>query len=130
MLWKELFGVENLSGNLFFNKSGYDLRHLFIGSEGTLGIITGASLKLFAQPQTTETAWVGVARISQAVELLTLMQTEFAERLCSFELVSRFALDLSADLDAKRVTAGFTCPVTISVDSAGKPIFTAVDYLV
>lgn len=39
-------------------------------------------------------------------------------------------LDLSADLDAKRVTAGFTCPVTISVDSAGKPIFTAVDYLV
>ena len=79
------------------NTTGYDLRHLFIGSEGTLGIITGASLKLFAQPQTTETAWVGVARISQAVELLTLMQTEFAERLCSFELVSRFALDLSAD---------------------------------
>lgn len=39
-------------------------------------------------------------------------------------------LDLSADLDAKRVSATFTCPVTISVDSAGKPILTAVDYLV
>lgn len=39
-------------------------------------------------------------------------------------------LDLSVDLDAKRVAASFTCPVTISVDSAGKPIFTAVDYLV
>lgn len=39
-------------------------------------------------------------------------------------------VDLSVDLDAKRVAASFTCPVTISVDSAGKPIFTAVDYLV
>ncbi len=39
-------------------------------------------------------------------------------------------LDLSADLDSKRVTASFVCPVTISVDSSGKPIFTAVDYLV
>jgi hypothetical protein len=39
-------------------------------------------------------------------------------------------LDLSVNLDAKRITAAFTCPVTISVDAAGKPIFTAVDYLV
>ncbi|UOO82741.1 FAD-binding oxidoreductase [Uruburuella testudinis] len=78
------------------NTTGYDLRHLFIGSEGTLGIITGATLKLFAQPQTTETAWVGVETIEQAVRLLTLMQGRFAERLCSFELVSRFALTLSS----------------------------------
>ena len=78
------------------NTTGYDLRHLFIGSEGTLGIITGATLKLFAQPQTVETAWVGVERIERAVELLTLMQGRFAERLCSFELVSSFALDLSS----------------------------------
>ena len=78
------------------NTTGYDLRHLLIGSEGTLGIITGATLKLFAQPQTIETAWVGVNTIGQAVELLTLIQGHFAERLSSFELVSRYALDLSA----------------------------------
>ncbi|MDO5639508.1 MAG: FAD-binding oxidoreductase [Neisseria sp.] len=78
------------------NTTGYDLRHLFIGSEGTLGIITGASLKLFAQPQTVETAWVGVGSIEQAVTLLTLMQGRFAERLCSFELISEFALGLSS----------------------------------
>ena len=78
------------------NTTGYDLRHLFIGSEGTLGIITGATLKLFAQPKTVETVWVGVDRIADAVALLTLIQAQFAERLSSFELISRFALDLSA----------------------------------
>ncbi|MFV2029687.1 FAD-binding oxidoreductase [Neisseria sp. S1] len=84
------------------NTTGYDLRHLFIGSEGTLGIITGATLKLFAQPQTVETAWVGVENIDRAVELLTLIQGCFAERLCSFELVSRFALSLSAEFSRIR----------------------------
>ena len=78
------------------NTTGYDLRHLFIGSEGTLGIITGAPLKLFAQAPTRETAWVGVNTIQDAVQLLTLIQGQFAERLCSFELISRFALQLSS----------------------------------
>ena len=78
------------------NTTGYDLRHLFIGSEGTLGVITGASLKLFALPQTTATAWVGLPDIESAVRLLTLIQGHFAERLCSFELISRFALELSS----------------------------------
>ena len=79
------------------NTTGYDLRHLFIGSEGTLGIITAATLKLSALPRTVEAAWVGVASIEQAVELLTLVQGRFAERLGSFELISRFALQLSAE---------------------------------
>ncbi|XXQ67616.1 FAD-binding oxidoreductase [Neisseriaceae bacterium B1] len=78
------------------NTTGYDLRHLFIGSEGTLGIITGATLKLFAQPQSVATAWVGVDSIESAVDLLTQIQGQFAERLCSFELISAFALSLSA----------------------------------
>ncbi|MCF7521373.1 FAD-binding oxidoreductase [Neisseria sp. ZJ106] len=78
------------------NTTGYDLRHLFIGSEGTLGVITAATLKLFAKPQTTATAWVGVDSIDDAVSLLTDVQTHFAERLCSFELISRFALSLSS----------------------------------
>lgn len=78
------------------NTTGYDLRHLFIGSEGTLGVVTGASLKLFAPPKTVETVWVGIESVEQAVELLTLLQGAFAERLCSFELISRFALDLSS----------------------------------
>lgn len=78
------------------NTTGYDLRHLFIGSEGTLGVITAATLKLFARPQTTATAWIGLDSIESAVSLLTKIQGHFAERLCSFELISRFALDLSS----------------------------------
>ncbi|MDO4879485.1 MAG: FAD-binding oxidoreductase [Neisseria sp.] len=79
------------------NTTGYDLRQLFVGSEGTLGIITAATLKLFALPKSRETAWVGVNDIAQAVELLTLMRERFAERLCSFELISRLALELSSE---------------------------------
>ena len=78
------------------NTTAYELKHLFIGSEGTLGIITGATLKLFAPPQSTETAWVGIDSIQSAVQLLSLVKNQFAERLCSFELVSQFALNLSA----------------------------------
>lgn len=78
------------------NTTGYDLRHLFIGSEGTLGIITAATLKLFAAPQSSATAWVGVNSIQQAIELLSVLQGVFAERLSSFELMSDFALRLSA----------------------------------
>ncbi|WP_312266806.1 FAD-binding oxidoreductase [Neisseria sp.] len=79
------------------NTTGYDLRHLFIGSEGTLGVITAATLKLSARPRTLELAWVGVDSIERAVELLSLVQGRFAERLGSFELISRFALQLSSE---------------------------------
>lgn len=79
------------------NTTGYDLRHLFIGSEGTLGVITAATLKLFARPQTTATAWIGLSDIGEAVKLLAQIQGHFAERLCSFELISRYALDLSSE---------------------------------
>lgn len=86
--------ISSLSA-LHKNTTGLDLKQLFIGSEGTLGVITAASLWLFAVPKTYVTAWVGVDTIGAAVRLLNVVQSTFGERLSSFELLSRFALDLS-----------------------------------
>jgi FAD/FMN-containing dehydrogenase len=83
-------------GGLRKNNSGYDLRDLFIGSEGTLGIITAATLKLFARPGGVCTALAGLASVDQAVQLLHRAQHSLAAGLTGFELMSAHALSLVA----------------------------------
>ncbi|MGL4386123.1 MAG: FAD-binding oxidoreductase [Snodgrassella alvi] len=78
------------------NTSGYEMSQQIIGSEGTLAIITAATLKLFAPPQSILTAWVGLENIQAATNLLSALKNHFAERLSSFELISQAALNLSA----------------------------------
>ena len=80
--------------NLRKDNTGYDLKQLFIGAEGTLGVITGAVLKLFPLPQAQTTCWLNVASPSAAVDLLNQAKTGFDAQLTAFELVSETALGL------------------------------------
>src|SRR4051795_8965215 len=77
------------------DNTGYDLRNLFIGAEGTLGIITAATLKLFPKPRAVETAFVGLKSPADALKLLEISQNEAARSLTSFELLSEVAVDFS-----------------------------------
>ena len=74
--------------------AGYDLKQLFIGSEGTLGIITAATLRLFPDPGELSTALVGLSSPGAAVELLGTLRSRLDDRIESFELVSQRVLDL------------------------------------
>ena len=87
--------VLNLLSKLKKDNTGYDLRNLFIGAEGTLGIITAATLKMFPKPRAIETAYVGLKSPADALKLLSLSRNEAAGTLTSFELLSEISVDFS-----------------------------------
>ena len=79
------------------NNTGYDLRHLLIGAEGTLGIITAAALKLYAQPAQQGTAFLVVESPQAALDLLALAREMFGEMVSAFELIHRQGFDFLRD---------------------------------
>ncbi|TQF25948.1 2-hydroxyacid dehydrogenase [Bradyrhizobium sp. UNPF46] len=87
--------VLNVLSKLKKDNTGYNLHNLFIGAEGTLGIITAATLRLFPKPRSVETAYVGLKSPAAALKLLTIAQGEAANALTSFELLSEMAVDFS-----------------------------------
>jgi FAD/FMN-containing dehydrogenase len=86
-LWNGLRGLRK-------DNTGYDLKHLFIGSEGTLGIITAAVLKLFSRPHSIATAWAALPSPAAAVALLGRLRETIGGRVTAFELIGRPALEL------------------------------------
>jgi len=81
-------------GGLRKDNTGYDLKSLFVGSEGTLGIITAATLKLLPPMRATATALVAVRDVAAAIELLALLRGASGDTLTSFELIPRIAIEL------------------------------------
>jgi len=76
------------------DNTGYNLHNLFVGAEGTLGIITAASLKLFPKPRSVETAFIGVKSVQDALALLGVARAEASGAVTSFELCSEIVIDL------------------------------------
>ena len=86
-IWDGLSGLRK-------DNTGYDLRHLMIGSEGTLGIITGATMKLYPLPVAQLTAFAAVPSLDAAVQLLGLAHQHLSAGLTGFEVMGKFALSL------------------------------------
>ncbi len=76
--------------------AGYDIKQLFLGSEGTLGVITAATLKLYPDPGETATLFLALPSANSAVQLLTRMRERLADRIQAFELISRRCLQFVA----------------------------------
>ena len=79
------------------NNTGYDLKQLFIGSEGTLGIVTAVSLRLFPKPTQVETAFLAVENAAAAVALYGLARRDLSDLLSAFELIGHFGLELAQE---------------------------------
>jgi FAD/FMN-containing dehydrogenase len=85
-IWEGLRGLRK-------DNTGYDLKQLFLGAEGTLGVITAAVLRLYPKPAASATAWIALGTPREAVELLAQLRERLGERISAFELVSRTCLE-------------------------------------
>ncbi|MDN2580896.1 FAD-binding oxidoreductase [Aquibium sp. ELW1220] len=92
-LWSSMRGLRK-------DNRGYDLKQLFIGSEGTLGIVTGLCLKLHPKPATIETAYLGVGSVEDAMAISALARGELSELVTAFEIIGTECLALTRLVDA------------------------------
>jgi FAD/FMN-containing dehydrogenase len=105
---------------LYKDNTGYDLKQLFIGSEGTLGVITAACLRLFPKPDVAVTALAAVPSPAAAVKLLGAMQTHTGGMLSAFELMPRIALEfVTRHIDGTRDPFSSASPWYVLMEATG-----------
>lgn len=85
-IWDGLRGLRK-------DNSGYDLKHLFIGAEGTLGIISAAVLRLYSKPRSVQTAFIAIPNVEAALAILSLAQSSSGDAVTGCEVIPRIALD-------------------------------------
>jgi FAD/FMN-containing dehydrogenase len=111
-VWSGLSGLRK-------DNTGYDLRNLMIGSEGTLGIITAATMKLYPLPVASLTAWASLPSLDHAVKLLGLAQKHLASGLTGFEVMGQFALSLVVKhFPQQRVPLWDAAPICVVLENS------------
>ena len=96
-LWRGFSGLRK-------DNRGYDLKQIFIGSEGTLGIITGVEMKLFPRPGRVETAYLGLSSFEAAVALFRQARRAAADMISAFEIIGSECIELARLVDANLVS--------------------------
>ena len=112
-LWSGLHGLRK-------DNTGYDLRDLFVGSEGTLGIITAATLRLFPQPRAGVTAWATCRTLADAAALMRRLRAAFDAELVGYEAMNAASLAL-----VERHFAALRMPLPLA-DAAGAPLWSVL----
>ena len=112
-LWSSLHGLRK-------DNTGYDLRDLFVGSEGTLGIITAATLRLFPRPRAGVTAWATCRALADAVALMRRLRDAFDAELVGYEAMNAASLAL-----VERLFSALRAPLPLA-DAAGRPLWSVL----
>ena len=89
-IWHGLRGLRK-------DNAGYNLKHLFIGAEGTLGIVTAVTLKLYPYPRVEQTAMLATESLSELMDAFVSVRNRFADNLCGFEIISGIAMEVACE---------------------------------
>jgi len=98
------------------DNTGYDLRDLFIGAEGTLGVITAAVLRLVPRPKSVETAWAAIPSVQAAVDLLGLAAERTAGGVTSFEIMAKMGIDIVIKHTGARNPLSTASPYSVLIE--------------
>ena len=112
--------IVNALSKLRKDNTGYDVKSLFVGSEGTLGVVTAVSLRLFPNPRARATAFVGLESPEKALDLLRIARERLGGGVTSFEIIARFAHDITVRHGLARAPLKDSCPWYVLIEASSQ----------